>query len=137
MRSIAALRVPRLTSLARPAPSSSSISLASTGRRQLHTTAPARAYKDDQDRESLKPKAPYGSQSKGDEAASHNPDSYSRKKTDPPQEKGDNPDVSGANQDLSKPQCDNAAEESRPAGPDRKAKSGGSTTKGKAGKPNV
>lgn len=108
--------------------------------RQLHTTAPVRAYKDDQDRESLKPKAPYGSQSAGDEAASHNPDSYSRKKTDPSKEKGDNPqdlDVSGANQDLSKPQGDNAAKESRASGPDRKERSGGSTGAGKAGKPDV
>ncbi|KAJ9165588.1 hypothetical protein NKR19_g189 [Coniochaeta hoffmannii] len=108
--------------------------------RALHTLSPLRAYKDDQDRESLNPKAPYGSQSKGDEAVSHNPDSYSRKKTDPSKEKGDNPaelDVSGANVDLSKPQGDNAAEESRPTGPDRKGRSGGSTSKGKAGKPNV
>lgn len=128
MRSLTSLRA---LSIQRP------LTLAS--RRQLHTTAPARAYKDDQDRQSLNPKAPYGSQSAGDEAASHNPDSYSRKKTDPAKEKGDNPeelDVSGANQDLSKPQGDNAAEESRPTGPDRKARSGGSTGAGKAGKPN-
>jgi len=107
--------------------------------RQLHTTAPVRAYKDDQDRESLNPKAPYGSQSAGDEAASHNPDAYSRKKTDPSKEKADNPEdleVSGANQDLSKPQGDNAGKESRPSGPERKERSGGSTSAGKAGKPN-
>ncbi|OIW25200.1 hypothetical protein CONLIGDRAFT_84816 [Coniochaeta ligniaria NRRL 30616] len=134
MPSLTPLRALRpLTNTSRPL----TLTLAS---RQLHTTPRPQAYKDDQDRESLKPKAPYGSQSAGDEAASHNPDSYSRKKTDPSREKKDNPeelDVSGANQDLSKPQGDNAAEESRPSGPDRKERSGGSTGKGKAGKPDV
>ncbi|KAB5566883.1 hypothetical protein GE09DRAFT_749023 [Coniochaeta sp. 2T2.1] len=105
--------------------------------RAFTTSLRRQAYKDDQDRESLNPKAPYGSQSAGDEAASHNPDSYSRKKTDPSKEKKEQDlDVSGANQDLSKPQGDNAAQESRASGPDRKARSGGS--KGhKAGSPDA
>ncbi|KAB5542998.1 hypothetical protein GE09DRAFT_1061534 [Coniochaeta sp. 2T2.1] len=118
-------------------PRAPAVRLSTPSIRPLSTTFPLRAYKDDQDRESLKPKAPYGSQSAGDEAASHNPDSYSRKKTDPSKEKKEQDlDVSGANQDLSKPQGDNAAEESRASGPDRKARSGGS--KGhKAGSPDT
>lgn len=106
----------------------------------IHTTAPTRAYKDDQDRESLNPKAPYGSQSKGEEAASHNPDAYSRGKTDPAKVKRDNPEdleVSGANQGLSKPQGDDAGKESRPVSTDKQRRSGGKTSAGKAGKPNV
>lgn len=107
--------------------------------RPLSTTTPRPAYKDDQDRESLNPKAPYGSQSAGDEAASHNPDSYSRNKTDPPKEKSQSSgelDVSGANQELSKPQGDTAGKESAPQTEHREARSGGSSGGGKAGKPN-
>ena len=111
--------------------------LSFTTLRPLSITLHPRAYKDDQGRESLNPKAPYGSQSAGDEAASHNPDSYSRKKTDPSTEKKEQDlDVSGANQDLSKPQGDNAAKESRPSGPDRKSRSGGGGG-AKAGQPDA
>jgi hypothetical protein len=133
LQSLRALRVQR--------PAAARLPLSALGpRSSIHTTGAVRAYKDDQDRESLNPKAPYGSQSKGDEAVSHNPDSYSRTKTDPASAKGSNPEeleVSGANVDLSKPQGDNAAKESRPTGPDRKERSGGNTTAGKGGKPNV
>jgi hypothetical protein len=131
LTSLRAIRGIRTASLLRP------ISLAS--RQSIHTTAPACSYKDDQDREALQPKAPYGSQSPGDEAATQNPDSYSRNKTDPSKEKKDEPnelEVSGANQELSKPQGDDAHKESRPTkSDDRKASSGGKTSAGKKGKP--
>src|SRR5690349_7970287 len=97
------------TSLLRRQALSRSLSLAR--HRPLSTSLQRRAYKDDQDRESLNPKAPYGSQGGGDEATSHNPDSYNPKKTAPETEKAENPqdlDVTGANQDLSKPQGDDA-----------------------------
>ncbi|KAK7976577.1 ketoacyl-synt-domain-containing protein [Apiospora arundinis] len=82
-------------------------------RRPLSTTSPRPAYKDDQDRRSLKPRAHEYTGSGSDEEAAHNADSaFNPDKTRPEQERttagaggkaGDNPlEVSPANHEVSK-----------------------------------
>lgn len=133
--------VTRSASLSSPRQIRTTAAASSSSSSSIHTTAARRAYKDDQDRESLNPKAPYGEHGQGE--ASHNPDAYSPGKTDPAKEKRDNPEdleVSGANQSLSKPQGDGAPQESRPSSSPsggNKPRSGGRAGKGKAGKPNL
>lgn len=126
MSSLAAIRAlrPTITSSS-PRP----FSLAPRTRASFHTTPAARAYKDDQDRESLKPRSHEGTKSSGDEAASKDSTAFDRNQTDPRAEKNQHPDdleISGANQELSKPQGDDAAQEKKPAGTDKKQRSGGS-----------
>lgn len=106
------------------------------------TTSPAlRAYKDDQDRESLKPRAPYGNQASGDDNAAESKDAFDRHNTDPAKSKEKNPedlDVSGANQEVNKPQGDNPAAEKTATRADRDGsqRSGhGGGNKTKAGRP--
>jgi hypothetical protein len=106
------------------------------------TTSPAvRAYKDDQDRESLAPRAHDGTQSSSDESAAHSEQAFDRHNTDPKKSKEENPEdleVSGANQEINKPQGDNPAAEKTATRADREGsqRSGhGGGNKTKAGRP--
>lgn len=97
-------------------------------------------YKDDQDRESLKPRSHEGSKSASDsDVASHLDTSFEPKSTDPKREskeakreskdaKGDPLELSGANQDLSKPPSGSGdragGEKKRKSGPGGPAKHG-------------
>ncbi|KAL1859519.1 hypothetical protein VTK73DRAFT_7582 [Phialemonium thermophilum] len=118
--------------------------------RPFHASpALAYPYKDDQNRESLKPRSHEGSQSTSDnDVANRVSTSFSRDKTDPNGEvdsakangardkdaRGNPLELSGANQSLSKPQGDDAAP-ARQGGPSvKKEKSSGKSSE-KHGKP--
>ncbi len=92
-------------------------------------------YKDDQDRNSLKPRASDQTKSASDgDVAAHEDAAFNPKKTRPEEEKDaagkktdSNPlEVSGANQDISKPQGDNPGGRLKP-GQDKQRRSGGKT----------
>ena len=107
--------------------------------RNLHgTVSLSRPYKDDQDRESLKPKPSEGTKSGTDDAAAESDAAFDRHDTNPEseRERGGKPlDASGANQKLSKPQGDEGKKEAEAGkGGDKKtASKGGSPQKhGKA-----
>lgn len=134
MRSLTTLRLPT-TALLRPFSRTTPIA-----HRTITTSLPRRAYKDDQDRESLAPRAHDGTQSSSDESAAHSKHAFDRNNTDPKQSKEEDPEdleVSGANQEINKPQGDNPdATHKSSTKSDRTARSGaggGSATKsGKA-----
>lgn len=98
----------------------------------------SRPYKDDQDRESLRPKPSEGTKSGTDDAAAESDAAFDRHDTDPESERkrGGKPlDASGANQELSKPQGDEGKKEAEAGkgGDKSKASKGGSPQKnGKA-----
>jgi len=110
--------------------------------RLYHPTPSSRQpYKDDQDRQSVKPRTHSGSNSASDsEVASHNGTSYSPKSTDPENESetakkeaagrggAENPlELSGANKDLSNPPASSGTkggEKKRKSGPGGPVKHG-------------
>jgi hypothetical protein len=117
------LAIPSLTRLARP----------------VTTTASRQAYKDDQDRNSLKPRAHDGTSSSSDESAAHSEHAFDRTNTDPAKSKEENPEdleVSGANQEINKPQGDNPSSDKGATRSERTSRSGsGGGAAKKAGKP--
>jgi hypothetical protein len=103
------------------------------------TTSAQLAYKDDQDRESLKPRSKEYTRSgnDGDIASEHGDAAFNPDKTSPETEKdtaGADLEVSPANHDISKPQGDNAEGESRGGEGAGKEKASKGVTPKKAGK---
>ena len=90
---------------------------------------PSLPYKDDQDRESLKPRPQESTKSGSDSDIASHPDAYNPNKTRPNAEKdgiakgggGDPLEASGANQDISK-----TTDEKNAPKDDKKTRSGGS-----------
>jgi hypothetical protein len=113
--------------------------------RPLHSTNVSRQpYKDDQDRESLKPRSKENtrSSSDGEIAESHGDAAFNPNKTSPEEAKdtagadteGNPLEVSGANQEMSKPQGDKAEGESRGGEGAGKQRASGGVTPKKHGK---
>ena len=101
------------------------------------TVSLSRPYKDDQDRQSLKPKPSEGTKSATDDAAAQSDAAFDRHDTNPESEKqraGKPLDASGANQDLSKPQGEGDKEMKAGQGSDKTKPSKGASPK-KHGKP--
>jgi hypothetical protein len=97
-----------------------------------HTTRLRLPYKDDQDRESLKPRSTEHTKSSTDEdLAAHDDAAFNPNKTRPETEQdtaavgadGNPLNASGANQDISKPQGDNPG--GKEGAPDKQRRSGG------------
>jgi len=100
--------------------------------RQYHTTLNLMSYKDDQDRQSLKPRPSEGTKSGSDDEVAEKTDAaFNPNKTAPEEEKASaanngNPlEASGANQEFSKPQSPEEPKDKS----DKKTKSGGSKGK--------
>lgn len=101
--------------------------------RQYHPSASRWSYKDDQDREALRPRPSDGTKSGSDDQVAEKKVAFDPKSTDPQdakdsagRESNGNPlEASGANQEFSKPHNPEEAAERL----DRKARSGGSQGK--------
>lgn len=115
MASLRSIRILRAPAQARPqtlAPRQLCLSPAAAATQGFHSSPrPQLPYKDDQDRESLKPRSTEGSKSGTDNAAAHSSAAFDPSTTSPEGAKekaeteggGNSLDVSGASHDKSKP----------------------------------
>jgi hypothetical protein len=113
----------------RPAPLTITAPSLTIAARQYHPTPNLLSYKDDQDRQSLKPRRSEGTKSGWDDEVAEKTDAaFNPKKTSPEDAKASaasngNPlEASGANQEFSKPQKPEEAQDKS----DKKTKSAGS-----------
>ncbi|KAG7286133.1 hypothetical protein NEMBOFW57_008436 [Staphylotrichum longicolle] len=113
----------------RPAPPTITAPSLTAAARQYHPTLNLMSYKDDQDRQSLKPRRSEGTKSGSDDEVAEKTDAaFNPNKTSPEDEKASaanngNPlEASGANQEISKPQAPEEPQDKS----DKKTKSGGS-----------
>lgn len=127
----------RSVNLARTASSLRAVAAPSPSIRTFRSAAAARSpYKDDQDRNTLKPRSTEGTKSGRDDDVAKNSEAFDPSRTRPETERqggGPELDVTGANQDVSKPQGDKPGGKGGAGKETRKGGKSGSGSTPKAG----